>query len=232
MGFYHPKYVSKAEKQWKVIAGALQNALGYNVEIRINLIRNSTEKDHTKLKKQYFSFFSCSRRLHHRSQSTTDGGSDPSEKSNFTSTKTLTRDKYVETGSSESGSHNSHACCLGKEVVRTIRNTDGNALSISLSTPKHQLGADYLKCGRNCGCQDLFAPVQEKQPGCFPRMLKFKRSDASNTPELVFCRACVENNLASSVPHSVTQTYFCASDPVVSCCRSDNYNNGCRNNDG
>ncbi|KAL3512642.1 hypothetical protein ACH5RR_025359 [Cinchona calisaya] len=230
LGFYHPKYVSKAEKQWKVIAGALQHALGHNVEIRINLV-NYTEKDHAKVKKKSFSFFGCSRRLHHRSQSSTECGSDPSDTSDLTSTKTLTRDKYVETGSSESGTQNSHAGYLGKEVVRTIRNTDGNTLSIGLTTPNHQLGADYHKYGRNCKCQDLFAPEQEKNPGCFPRTLKFHKSNASNTTEMVCCRTCAENNLASSVPHTIAQAYFCASDPVVSCCRSDNKNNCYRNHD-
>ncbi|XP_027124963.2 protein STICHEL-like 2 [Coffea arabica] len=226
LGFYHSKYVSKAEKKWKVIAGALQNALGYNVEIRINLILDSAGKEHAKVKKRYFSFSSCSRRLHHRSQSTTECESNPSEKLDSISTKPLTVDKYVETGSSESGSHNSHACCIGKELVRTIRNTDGNALSIALMTPKHQLGADKY---RNCGCQDLFAPEQGKQPGCFPRTLKFQKANASTTSETIFWRTCLENNLASAVPHPVTQTHFCPSDPVVSCCRSVNLNNSCRN---
>ncbi|KAK6123605.1 hypothetical protein DH2020_042658 [Rehmannia glutinosa] len=61
--FDRPDYVSKAEKSWKVIAGALQHILGYNVELRINLANNDA-----KLKKSYFSLFNCSRRVHLRSQ--------------------------------------------------------------------------------------------------------------------------------------------------------------------
>lgn len=51
LGFCNPKYVSKAEKQWKAIAGGLQYALGHNVEIKIKLILDVTANDNVKVKK-------------------------------------------------------------------------------------------------------------------------------------------------------------------------------------
>ncbi|KAL0284545.1 UNVERIFIED_CONTAM: protein STICHEL-like 2 [Sesamum calycinum] len=70
--FDHPDYVSKAEKSWKMIAGALQHMLGHNVELRINLACNASNKD-VKFKKPYFSLFSCSRRVHLRTIRSNNG---------------------------------------------------------------------------------------------------------------------------------------------------------------
>lgn len=148
--FDHPDYVSKAEKSWKVIAGALQHMLGYNVELRINLANNASNK-YEKFKKTSFSLLSCSRRVHLRSHFCAECGSNASEYSCYTPTTLITRDRYVETCSSDCGSQILHTCCHGKEMVTSIRNSDGNALSIGVRTPnrssmerKNQLGADPL----------------------------------------------------------------------------------------
>ncbi|KAL3628932.1 hypothetical protein CASFOL_027978 [Castilleja foliolosa] len=125
-------YVRKAEKSWKVIAGALQCMLGYNVELRINLSNNETNK-HEKFKNRYFSLFNCSRRVQLKSN-LSECKCNASDTSVLTP-KTLTKDKYVETCSSECGSHIAHSCCHAKELFKTIRSKDGNALCIGMSTP-------------------------------------------------------------------------------------------------
>ncbi|PIN25522.1 Replication factor C, subunit RFC4 [Handroanthus impetiginosus] len=131
--FGRPDYVSKAEKSWKEIAGALQLILGYNVELRMNLARDTSNR-HEKFKKLYFTLFNCSRKVHLKSQFSTDCGSNASENSDVTST-IITKDRYVETCSSDCGSQTSRACCHGKGLFKTIRNNDGNALSIGVNTP-------------------------------------------------------------------------------------------------
>ncbi|GFP88456.1 protein stichel-like 2 [Phtheirospermum japonicum] len=131
--FDRPDYVTKAEKSWKVIAGALQHMLGYNVELRINLANNETNK-HEKFKNRYFSLFNCSRRVHLKSHFSAECKSNASGTSDSTPT-TLTKDKYVETCTSECGSHIAHTCCHSKELFKTIRSKDGNALCVGLSTP-------------------------------------------------------------------------------------------------
>ncbi|GER38469.1 replication factor C / DNA polymerase IIIgamma-tau subunit [Striga asiatica] len=143
--FNHPDYVSKAEKSWKVIASALQLVLGYNVELRINLANNETNKHSTKSKGPYFGLFNCSRKVHLKNKkspsseeckSSSNNNNNTSENSDPTNTN-LTRDKYVETCSSEYESRAANPCCHGKELFKTIRGKDGNALSIGMiSTPR------------------------------------------------------------------------------------------------
>ncbi|KAH6819955.1 AAA-type ATPase family protein [Perilla frutescens var. hirtella] len=136
--FDHPDHVSRAEKSWKVIAGVLQRILGYNVELRINLASNASNK-HAKLKKPSFNLFSCSRRVHLRSHFCAECGSSASEYSSYTPTAFQTRDRYVQTCSSDCGSQILHTCCHGNEMVSSIRNSDGNALSIGTKTPYKSL---------------------------------------------------------------------------------------------
>lgn len=135
--FDHPDYASKAEKSWKEIAGALQRILGYNVELRINLAHDESKK---KLKKPCLSLFNCSRR------SAAESGMNASEKSDSTPTTVRRRDKYVETCSSECGSRVSCACCHGKELFKTIRSSDGNALSIEANAPDGENQALRYAC--------------------------------------------------------------------------------------
>lgn len=109
--FDHPDHVSRAEKSWKVIAGVLQRILGYNIELRINLANNASYK-HSKLKTSSRNLFSCSRRVHLQSHFCAECGSSASEYSTV---------------------------CHGNEAVSSIRNSDGNALSIGTRTPHKSL---------------------------------------------------------------------------------------------
>lgn len=133
-----PGHVSKAEKSWKVIAGVLQQILGYNVELRINLAGNASNK-YTKLKKTSLNLFSCSRRVQLRPHFCAECGSSASEYSSYTPTTFLTRDRHVQTCSLDCGSQILHTCCHGNEMVSSIRNSDGNALSIGVRTPYKSL---------------------------------------------------------------------------------------------
>ncbi|KAL1534756.1 protein STICHEL-like 2 [Salvia divinorum] len=132
--FDHPDHVSRAEKSWKVIAGVLQRILGYNVELRINLANNAS-----KLKKPSLNLFSCSRRVHLQSHFCAECGSSASEYSIHTPTAFLTRDRYLQTRSLDRESQILQTCCHGNEVVSSIRNSDGNALSVGIRTPQTSL---------------------------------------------------------------------------------------------
>ncbi|KAL4193480.1 hypothetical protein AMTRI_Chr06g199620 [Amborella trichopoda] len=50
--FCHPDHVSRAEKSWKSIANSLQNVLGCNVEIRINMVYSPAPTNNVKLQTQ------------------------------------------------------------------------------------------------------------------------------------------------------------------------------------
>ncbi|XP_076938706.1 protein STICHEL-like 2 [Bidens hawaiensis] len=102
--FQHPNYASKAEKSWKLIASALQAALGCNVEIRI------CQSDNPKFKKSSFRLFGCARR----------------------NKKHVANLSENTNGASDSGPHGLHTC-EKKEAARAIRNSDGNALSVDFS---------------------------------------------------------------------------------------------------
>ena len=128
--FDHPDYASRAEKSWKEIAGALQLILGYNVELRINLARDGSSRN-GKLKKPCFSLLNCSRRVLFMSESGANGSSN----SGSTPTTDRTRDRYVETCSSECTSQVLCSFCHRKEMFKTIRSSEGNALSIEASAP-------------------------------------------------------------------------------------------------
>lgn len=130
--FDHQDYASKAEKSWKEIAGALQRILGYNVELRINLDTNKNGK----LKKPCLNLFNCSKRVLFRSQFSAESAS---ENSDSTPTTMRTRDKYVETCFSDCGSRISCSCCHKKEAFKTIRSSEGNALSIEENAPNGSL---------------------------------------------------------------------------------------------
>ncbi|KAK9066433.1 hypothetical protein SSX86_013755 [Deinandra increscens subsp. villosa] len=102
--FQHPDYASKAEKSWKLIASALQAALGCNVEIRI------CHLDNPKIKKSSFRLFNCAR-------------------GNKQSKKNTTNSSENTSNVSDGGLHT----CQKKAAARMIRNSDGNALSIDFS---------------------------------------------------------------------------------------------------
>ncbi|XP_051117028.1 protein STICHEL-like 2 [Andrographis paniculata] len=124
--FDRPDYVLRAEKSWKLIAGALQRMLGYNVELRINLSSNASSK-YGKLKKPCLKLFSCSRRLHLGPHYCIECGSNGSETSCYS---VRSRDKFAEMCGADYVPQISAPRCRRKEMVTSIRSSDGNALSI------------------------------------------------------------------------------------------------------
>ncbi|KAG6404285.1 hypothetical protein SASPL_136531 [Salvia splendens] len=129
--FDHPDQASRAEKSWKEIAGVLQHILGYNVELRINLSRDGSSRK-GKAKKPCLSLLNCSRRVLFRVKKS---GGNGSSNSGSTPMTVRTRDRCVETCSSECSSQVSCSCCRKKEMVKTIRSSDGNSLSIEAGAP-------------------------------------------------------------------------------------------------
>ncbi|GMP33988.1 hypothetical protein CsSME_00007060 [Camellia sinensis var. sinensis] len=232
--FHHPDYVNKAEKSWKLIANALQSVLGCNVEMRIYLVHCASVTKYAKMKKLSFSLFSCSRRMRHESQSTTGRGSDPSDNSDVTCEKAIIRDNYVKTCSSNCGSQIPQNCCQRKEAASTIRNNEGNALSIGMTMshgllpdhiPRHSVDADSSREERSkCECQAIFAQEAEKQPSCcFSGFLKLhKKMQSSDTFQSTFTRFQPQSNLALSIPrkHS-TEAYLGANDRQVNRSREE-----------
>lgn len=228
--FSHPDYVSKAEKSWKLIANALQQTLCCNVEIRINLVNGAFPKKHARVKKLSFGLFGCSRGKHHKPE-LSESGSDPSEISDFASKRVIKMDKVNETCSSECVSQTSHACYQQKATVRTIRNNDGNALTIGMVNAdwtdsmqlQHCLDGDCFNKGSNCECKDFLALEPENNHGCFPRSVKhLKRSYSSNESRMICPLGQQSGNWALSIPNKTSETQFCASDPHISCSRPIN----------
>ncbi|XP_052176180.1 protein STICHEL-like 2 isoform X2 [Diospyros lotus] len=226
--FHHSDYVNKAERSWKLIANALQSVLGCNVEIRINLVRCASLTKHTKMKKQSFLLFCCYGRLCQVPQSTTGHGSDPSDNSDLTGEKSIMRDN-IESCSSNWGSQFSNNCCLTKEVASTLRNKDGNALSIGMTMPhvlppdnipSHALAAEYSKEEKyNCRCQAI--SEVGKQPSCFSRAMKLRKkapsSETSRSNCVTFQPEC---GPVSSIPGTgkpSTDDYFCANGHQSKC---------------
>ncbi|KAH0690277.1 hypothetical protein KY290_019896 [Solanum tuberosum] len=205
--FYCPKDISKAEKLWKPIANALQRTLCCNVEIRINLVPGWFPKKYSRMKRLSYRLFNCSLGKAH---SKMERISNASEISDSASKRVIMVDKVVETCSSECLSQNSQICCPVTEIM-TIRNSDGNALSIGSDTPQilltdgslqtHQLESDSLKERSTCRCRDLFTIESEKKTSCFPRTVGLlKRSRSSNASHLAFSITQPQSNLVLSIP--------------------------------
>lgn len=226
--FYHPDHVIKAEKSWKLIAGALQSTLGCNVEIRINMRQCGPKAKFAKVKKPLFSLFSCSRR--HESQSITEHGSDPSEIYTSLSENRVIKDKSVATCFSDCGSQDLHNCCHAREAGRTIRNHDGNSLTIGMTTsyrllpdnvPKEQdLGINCSKEEESyCRCQALSSEVIDEQPGCFSRTLKLhKKLHSSDTNVMTLSSMDSQKNLALTMPsETFSETYLGSGDHFIFC---------------
>ncbi|WOG89188.1 hypothetical protein DCAR_0208424 [Daucus carota subsp. sativus] len=245
--FKSPAYVAKAEKSWKLIAAALQSTLGCNVEIRINLMRSNSEIKSKKVKKSSFSLFSCSRRIDRHS--TTEPGSDPSENYTSLSEKAMIKEKSVATCTSDCGSQksNSHICCHTQETVKTLRDSDGNALSVETTTsyrllPENTPKPEYCKddcCNgdeMNCKFRNVYSDTAEKQPGCFPRTMNLhKKLHTSGNRQMDVFSMQPEHHLALA-NHGQTppQGYFCASDPYSFSkdCKNNTECHGYENNQG
>lgn len=194
------------------------------------MIRCDPETKSAKVKKPSFSLFNCSRRMRHQSQSTTEHGSDPSEIYTSLSEKPMIKDKSVATCSSDCGSQDLRICCHTREAARTIRNYDGNALTVGTTTsyrlfpdniPKQQdLGVDSSKEEESyCRCQTLSSEVVEEQPGCFSRTLKLrKKLHSSDTSQMTLFSVDPQKNLALAIPSGTSsETYFGSSDPYIFC---------------
>ncbi|CAI9753993.1 unnamed protein product [Fraxinus pennsylvanica] len=235
--FNNLDHVHKAERSWKLIATALQRVLGCNVELRINLACNASGKS-GKFKKPSLSLFSCLRRVRLRLQFLSECRNDSSENSNFIPKTVITRDKYVETCSFECGSQMSEARCHGKEVVKTIRDQDGNALSIGVNTPHrsftdemggktNQVGFDRFKDRSKYECLDLIALELESQHG---PVSSIRNLNMSNASRMIHSSNQQEGNLALSLPcKTSSEAYFCSSNlPATRV--SINYSNSYRDN--
>ncbi|KAL6973115.1 hypothetical protein U1Q18_027293 [Sarracenia purpurea var. burkii] len=230
--FHHPDNVNKAEKSWKVIANSLQSILSCNVEIRINLVHCAPVTKHAK-KKPSFSLFRYSGR--HDSRSTTKNESDPSYNPDIITERSILRDKCVETCSSYCGSQFLHNCGQRKEGASTLRNNEGNALSIGMTIPHRflpdhnsrfpspALEVDCLKEERrSCKCQAISAQEVGTQPGCFSRILKLRKKMQSSSDTCQSTRAMFQpqSNLAFSIPRKPSaEAYFCSNDCQINCSR-------------
>ncbi|GAB4860542.1 hypothetical protein Ancab_035703 [Ancistrocladus abbreviatus] len=241
--FYHPDYVSKAEKSWKLIASSLQSVLGCNVEIRINLAPNASAASCAKMKRLSFSLFGCSRRKHCKSQSVTESGSDKSDASNLTSERAMLGDRPMDTCSSGCGPHCSwHR----KEPVSTIRNSEGNALSIGTITP-HRLSQDGLLSesgfwmdssrdgSRIPKCKVLTVQEPVVQPNCFSKTVRLHKKLLSSDSTEMKARLKMppQDHITVPLPREASfNTYICTDYPYVLCDRSRNDDNISRQEDG
>ncbi|XVF08783.1 hypothetical protein REPUB_Repub07fG0032700 [Reevesia pubescens] len=209
--FHHPNHVSRAEKSWKHIASSLQLIVGCNVEIRINLSVTDPVSKCAKVRKPSFSLFSCSRRLHLKSRSSTKSGSD-SEVSHYASEKPMISNRPILTYYSDHGVEIPNNCSHGREVVTAFRNSEGNILSTGATPSCGSLrddtslnpvyGVDSSKGeGRDCGCQILSVEEPDYQPNCFPRVLRpQKKVHLSDTAKMISVSNQEENKLALSIP--------------------------------
>lgn len=213
--FCHPDYVSEAGKSWKLIANSLQSILGCNVEVRIHLVRCPSNSKHAKANKPSCSLFSCSCRMQ-KSQSTTERGSE-SDYSEYASEKPMISDKSILPSSAHCGCHQiSHDCCGRMEVVRTLRNDEGNAPRTSTSS--HRSVGDHMPRS------GLHFDEPENQPNCFSRILRLqKKLRPSETTSQMICCSQLQNVHAMSVPRRSCSEKFASADGSTVVC-------GCSNN--
>ncbi|KAJ7956121.1 protein STICHEL-like 2 [Quillaja saponaria] len=187
--FHHHDYVSRAEKSWKLIASSFQSVLGCNIEIRINLVRCTSDSQYMKVRKLSFSLFHCSRQMHRKSFYSNEQGSD-TDYSDNTSQKPMMKER-PQTCSFDCRSRVPHDCCHRTEAVRTLRNSDGNLLSSGkillhsscLETTKIPVLGDSSKEEiSNYGCEVLSVQEPDSQPNCFPKKLwHYKKSRSHYT---------------------------------------------------
>ncbi|XP_042953529.1 protein STICHEL-like 2 isoform X3 [Carya illinoinensis] len=181
--FQHPDHASKAEKSWKQIASSLQSILGCNVEIRINLAHCVPDPKCLKVTKPSFRLFCCSRRMQWKPHSFIDHGSD-SGHSEYTSKKAIINDRPNLTSTSNGGCQMPHCSDHRAEAGRTLRNSEGNVLSIGMASslrslendmPKmHMLGVEPLT--EEGGGQDLSIHKPEDGSSCFSRILRLQKN--------------------------------------------------------
>ncbi|VFQ95587.1 unnamed protein product [Cuscuta campestris] len=195
--FSRPDYVSTAEKSWKLIANALQQTLCCNVELRINLTGGEISRNRPVPKNPSLSLFGCSRGARHKPEFSLELGGDGSEASDFGSRKS------VEKCPSQRISQ--------KEMVRrSIRDNDGNALSVGVA-------------------DNGWTPEEEKDrrhSGCFPKRVDhLKRSFSSNDSRAIrsFQQQPSRNFALSILKKTSSEAPFYAGDPrPISCSQPSN----------
>lgn len=230
--FHHPDYVSKAEKSWKQIASLLQFILGCNIEIRINLAHSASDSKNMKARKPSFRLFSCSRGMQWKSQSSLERGSN-SDLSEYTTENRMIRERPILTSASNGGSEMPHNYYHRGEVIRTLRNSEGNALSTGTASSHRSLENDMRNTPvlgvapsreerSNHGSQVLSIHESKDQPNCFPRTIRLqKKLHSSDSSQMICSDIKNENKLALSIPGTSSfETYISAHDPNVFCSSS------------
>lgn len=234
LDFSHPDYVTRAEKSWKLIASSLQSILGCNVEIRINYVPCAAESKRVKVKRPSFSLFSCSRRMLQKTRSIVEQGSD-SDYSDCTLEKYTTRAKANLARPSDCRSQMLHICDHRVGAVSTIRNANGNILSVgtdmSQSSP-HDLEGHLPDPGFDCSGREVIcrrhhvisSREPEVQSNCFPRVMKAqKMSNMPDTPQMICHDMPEEKKLALSIPGKMSTETLSFADEQYLFCSTDDY---------
>uniref|UniRef100_A0A2N9FJR1 DNA-directed DNA polymerase n=1 Tax=Fagus sylvatica TaxID=28930 RepID=A0A2N9FJR1_FAGSY len=123
----------------------------------------------------------------------------------------------------------SYASDQKMDVVRTLRNSEGNALSTGTASSCRALQTDMPNMptlgvessteeGSNHGSQVLPVQEPEDQPNCFPRSLRLQKKLRSSDSSQIICSGIEkENTLALSIPRkSSFETYTANDDNVLS----------------
>lgn len=197
--FHHRGYVSRAEKSWKMIASSLQFILGCNLELRINYVPSCTSDSmYAKLKRSSFNFFSCSRRIHWKSVSSNEQGSE-SDYAGYTSQTPVMKDQTLTFSSDSASRVPPFESYHGMQVVTTLRSSEGNLLSSGkMSLNKQDQETPRISCSivdslKEEGCDDEHLASSthalDNQSDCFPRTRwlhkKFYSSYASQQKNFV-----------------------------------------------
>ncbi|GAB2269737.1 hypothetical protein Dimus_004658 [Dionaea muscipula] len=215
--FSRPNYVSKAEKSWKLIASSLQSVLGCNVEIRINLSSNSSLTRLAKVRQLSFRLFSCSCRMHHKSNSLIEDGTSKAVTGDMRPTDTYP-----------------------SEVVSTLRNCDGNVLSTGTTTPRRSSG-DCIFSDSGFGCYssreegsiDKYKVLMVQEPetqrpdcSCFCKTIRLhKKLLTLNSSKMVQLKFQKQDRIAVHAPREAFLDPFICSDYIDTSCDVPTANN-------
>ncbi|XP_062225949.1 protein STICHEL-like 2 [Phragmites australis] len=217
VGFGHPDHLSRAEKMQSVIECALQHVLGCNVEIRFKLVQCPVRKD-AGLKRQSFSFFSCSGRKQELSDSVVTD-----------------EDEAVRPGAREtplkgysSSQQQSPFIMQRLDSTPTVHGCEDDARSTLTSnrsmtddlTRTCRSEANYSK---GVSEQGRFNSIQEPdlQPNCFSRTLKLQKKLLSSGAAHTICLRIQPHNKMDFLPKKEFDTYFCTYEPYEQCSRSN-----------
>ncbi|KAF7838221.1 protein STICHEL-like 2 [Senna tora] len=231
--FHHHGYVRRAEKSWKLIASSLQLILGCNIELRINHVPCS-DSTFSKLKRSSFSFFSCSRRMHGKSLSSNEQGSEP-DFTDCTSQKPMMKDRTL-TCTSDCGSQVPQPeSNLRMEVVTALRDREGNLLSSRKSLlsgscqETSRTSSSGVDSSKEEGCDYVHLvssnPDSDNLSKCFPRTLWLhkKKLRSPDLSEMILQSTQQQKDFVLSIPnYTCSETYSCANEPFVFSSSSNN----------